>query len=29
MVFLQRLFDFFKPPNVYYNKEANELKSYV
>ena len=27
MVFLQRLFDFFKNPNVYYNKQVNDLKT--
>lgn len=28
MVFLQRLFDFFKKtPNVYYNKQVNDLKT--
>jgi len=27
MVFLQRLFDFFNPPHVYYNKQMNYLKT--
>lgn len=27
MVFLQRLFHFFKNSNVYYNKQVNDLKT--
>lgn len=27
MVFLQRLFDFFKNPHMYYNKQVNDLKT--